>query len=73
MDNVAPIIDNVAAYLECLPLEAASVTWTSVIPLFEAFLRKILPLIQTENGVDGILRTMSCLLRLPGISGFKVI
>lgn len=61
-----------AVYLECLPLEAASVTWTSVIPLFEAFLRKILPLIQGGTGVVGILRTMACLLRLPGIAAFKV-
>lgn len=72
MDTVAPIVDNVAVYLECLPLEAASVTWSSVIPLFETFLRKILPMVQNGNGMEGILRTMSCLLRLPGIAAFKV-
>ncbi|OXA59651.1 Protein unc-79 [Folsomia candida] len=73
MDTVAHVIENMAVYLECLPLEAASVTWTSVIPLFEAFLRKILPLIQGGTGVVGILRTMACLLRLPGIAAFKSI
>lgn len=72
MDTVAPIIDNIATYMECLPLEAASATWSAVIPLSEAFLRKILPLMQNMTGIDGILRTMACLMRLPGISAFKV-
>ncbi|CAG7837387.1 unnamed protein product [Allacma fusca] len=71
MDTVTPVIENIAIYLECLPLEAASSTWTSVIPLAETFLRKILPFIQPPNGVDGMLRMMSCMLRLPGISAFK--
>lgn len=72
MDTVAPIIDNIATYMECLPLEAASATWSAVIPLSEAFLRKVLPLMQNLTGMDGILRTMACLMRLPGISAFKV-
>ncbi|ODN04336.1 Protein unc-79 [Orchesella cincta] len=73
MDTVAPIIENLATYMECLPLEAASATWSAVIPLSEAFLRKIMPLMQNLTGVDGILRTMACLMRLPGISAFKSI
>jgi len=73
MENVGPIIENVATYLECLPLEAASATWSAVIPLCEAFFRRVTPLLQSpEDGIDGIMRTMACLLRLPGISSFKV-
>lgn len=72
MDSTNPVIENVAVYLECLPLEAASSTWSVVIPLCETFLRKIVPLIQPPHGTDGLLRMMAYIMRLPGISAYKV-
>ena len=72
VETLVPIIDNVAAYLECLPLEAASPTWSAVIPQCDIFLRKLIVSLPVLGGVDGLLRTMACLMRLPGISAFKV-
>jgi len=71
-EALVPIIENVATYLECLPLEAASPTWSQVIPQCDIFLRKLIPYLPGMGSVDGLIRTMTCLMKLPGISAFKV-
>ena len=40
--TITPVLlSNMAAYLECIPVETSSVTWAPILPLFEAFFRRL--------------------------------
>uniref|UniRef100_T1JB25 Protein unc-79 homolog n=1 Tax=Strigamia maritima TaxID=126957 RepID=T1JB25_STRMM len=72
-ENIQQIMYNVATYMECLPLEAASSTWATIIPQFDAFFRKLYLIIPgLPLHIHPTLKIIGSILKIPGLNAFKV-
>lgn len=76
MDILPTVLQNMACYLNCLPLEAAlgisTQMWTSVLQQLEIFYRKIIFLLNLMEDITPLLKIMSSVFKIPLISQFKV-
>lgn len=81
MDSLPLILHNMVCYLDCLPLEAglgggvpgaASASWSALLTQLELLFRRIVLHINTMEHTGSLLRTMIAVLKIPGISQFKV-
>lgn len=70
------ILQNMACYLECLPLEAAAgpttSTWSAVLQQLEILYRRILLLLNTIDDIAPLLKIMICVFKIPTVSQHKV-
>jgi hypothetical protein len=70
------VLPNMACYLDCLPLEAGlgpgSTTWSALLTQLEIFFRRLVFLVSTIDDVEPLLRIMVSVLKVPGISAYKV-
>ncbi|KAI5736841.1 hypothetical protein M8J76_007669 [Diaphorina citri] len=71
-DNVVTIIDNIACYMDFLPIEAGlgsgSISWASVLTQLDIFFRSIIPIISTFDNLTPFFRIMISILRVPTVS-----
>jgi hypothetical protein len=70
------VLPNMACYLDCLPLETglgpASTTWSALLTQLEVLFRRLVLLLSTVDDVEPLLRIMVSVLKVPGISAYKV-
>jgi hypothetical protein len=70
------VLPNMACYLDCLPLEAglgpASITWSALLTQLEILFRRLVLLLPILDDVEPLLRIMVSVLKVPGISAYKV-
>lgn len=71
-DNLITIIDNIACYMDFLPIEVTSLgmgsaSWQSVLTQLETFFRGIISIIGNFENVTPIFRIMISILRVPAV------
>ncbi|KAL1492637.1 hypothetical protein ABEB36_010867 [Hypothenemus hampei] len=75
IDMMPTILSNMAAYLNCLPLENAlgpsTPIWSTVLQQLEIIYRKLIFLLNTLDDVNPLLSIMASILKLPIIAQFK--
>ncbi|XP_072402043.1 protein unc-79 homolog isoform X3 [Diabrotica undecimpunctata] len=75
VDILPTILQNMACYLNCLPLEvalgASTPMWGTVLQQVEILYRKLLFLLNTMDDIIPLLKIMSSLFKIPLISQFK--
>lgn len=74
--NTLPIIlENIACYLNCLPLEAAlglsSPLWGNVLQQLENFYRRIVFVLSTLDNITPLLKIMITVFKIPMISQYR--
>lgn len=76
IDILPTILQNMACYLNCLPLEAAlgpnAPTWSTVLQQIEILYRKIILLMNMLDDITPLLKIMSSVFKTPLISQFRV-
>ncbi|XP_056646981.1 protein unc-79 homolog isoform X3 [Diorhabda sublineata] len=75
VDILPTILQNMACYFNCLPLEvalgASTPMWGTVLQQVEILYRKLIFLLNTMEDVTPLLKIMSSLFKIPLISQFK--
>ena len=76
-DNLTHLLSNVACYMECVGIESGggtigSILSPSLVPLFDAFLRKVVLCVAALGDLDSVLRVLVAVLRIPGVVAHKV-
>lgn len=75
VDILPTILQNMACYLNCLPLEvalgASTPMWGTVLQQVEVLYRKLVFLLNTMEDLLPLLKIMSSLFKIPLISQFK--
>lgn len=67
------ILDNVATYLDCLPLESSLPPWPTFLQQLDLFLRKLLlTLTPGPIQLNSVLQIILCAMKLPVIKEAKV-
>ncbi|XP_031427437.1 protein unc-79 homolog isoform X4 [Clupea harengus] len=61
-------LENIAAYMEALPMDVPSNLWTSICSHFQTFLTKLPAVLPLKCPLDSALRVMICLLKIPATS-----
>ncbi|XP_041949366.1 protein unc-79 homolog isoform X2 [Alosa sapidissima] len=61
-------LENIAAYMEALPMDVPSNLWTSICSHFQAFLTKLPAVLPLKCPLDSAIRVMVCLLKIPATS-----
>lgn len=74
--NTLPIIlENIACYLNCLPLEAAlglsSPLWGNVLQQLENFYRRIIFVLNTLDNITPLIKIMITIFKMPMISQYR--
>lgn len=74
--NTLPIIlENIACYLNCLPLEAAlgpsSPLWSNVLQQLENFYRRIIFVLNTLDNISPLLKIMITVFKIPMVSQYR--
>uniref|UniRef100_A0A1I8HTN4 RAP domain-containing protein n=1 Tax=Macrostomum lignano TaxID=282301 RepID=A0A1I8HTN4_9PLAT len=76
-DSLAQLMENVSAYLECLPTEpAASASWSTLLERVDIFLRRLapcLPVSSAQFNHECVFRILHCLFRSPVINNHKTV
>lgn len=76
IDILPTVLDNMACYMNCLPLEAAlgpnTPMWSTVLQQLEIFFRKIILLLNILDYISPLLNIMASVFKTPLISQFKV-
>lgn len=77
-DNLTHLLSNVACYMECVGIESGggsigSILSPSLVPLFDAFLRKVVLCVAALGDLDSVLRVLVAVLRIPGVVAHKSI
>ncbi|XP_017778696.1 PREDICTED: protein unc-79 homolog [Nicrophorus vespilloides] len=75
VESMPIILENMACYLDCLPLEAAlgptSPIWNNVLQQLEILFRKLILLLNTVEDIMPLLRIMITIFKIPVISQYK--
>ncbi|CAM1320186.1 UNC79 (predicted) [Pycnogonum litorale] len=71
--KIHQILDNVAEYLEHLPLESCGSIWCNLLPQFESFFRKLMLSIPQSVENHAALRIVCSLLKVSAINSCKSI
>nr|XP_023011875.1 protein unc-79 homolog isoform X2 [Leptinotarsa decemlineata] len=75
VDILPTILQNMACYLNCLPLEAAlggsTPIWGTVLQQLELLYRKLIFLLNTLDDMTPLLKIMSSVFKIPLIAQFK--
>lgn len=75
VDTLPTIVENMAAYLDCLPLESGLGTvtplWNTLLSQLEILFRRIVFFLSSFEDLVPLLRIMISILRIPCINQFK--
>lgn len=74
--NVLPtVLENMACYLECLPVEAmaspTSSTWSTILQQLETLCRRIVFMLNAIDDVTAVLKIIISIFKVPTISQHK--
>lgn len=73
--NLPTVLENIACYLECLPVEATSSptssTWGNVLQQLEIIYRKIVFMLNTIDDITALLKIIISIFKVPTISQHK--
>ncbi|XP_066523428.1 protein unc-79 homolog isoform X2 [Hoplias malabaricus] len=58
-------LDNIASFLEALPMDSPSNLWTTICNQFQTFLTKLPAVLPLKYPLDSSLRIIICLLKIP--------
>lgn len=76
IDILPTILQNMACYLNCLPLETAlgptAQLWGTVLQQLEIFYRRMVFLLSAMEDITPLLETITSIFKIPLISQFKV-
>ncbi|XP_010157282.1 PREDICTED: protein unc-79 homolog, partial [Eurypyga helias] len=64
-------LDNIAAFMEALPMDSPSNLWTTISNQFQTFLTKLPCVLPLKCSLDSSLRIMICLLKIPTTSATR--
>nr|XP_045612898.1 protein unc-79 homolog isoform X4 [Procambarus clarkii] len=70
-ENLAHLLGNVASYMECVGQDGGGGLSSSLVPLFDTFLRKVLLCINVMTDLNPVLRILVAILKIPGVSSHK--
>ncbi|XP_069937362.1 protein unc-79 homolog isoform X2 [Cherax quadricarinatus] len=66
-ENLAHLLGNVASYMECVGQDGGGGLSSSLVPLFDTFLRKVLLCINVMVDLNPVLRLLVAVLKIPGV------
>ncbi|KAM4664558.1 LOW QUALITY PROTEIN: protein unc-79 homolog [Discoglossus pictus] len=58
-------LDNIATFMEALPMDSPSNLWTTICNQFQTFITKLPSVLPLKCSLDSSLRIMICLLKIP--------
>ncbi|XP_028827164.1 protein unc-79 homolog isoform X3 [Denticeps clupeoides] len=58
-------LDNIASFMEALPMDSPSNLWTTICNQFQTFLTKLPSVLPLKCALDSALRVIICLLKIP--------
>ncbi|KAI5618876.1 protein unc-79-like, partial [Silurus asotus] len=64
-------LDNIATFMEALPMDSPSNLWTTICNQFQTFLTKIPAVLPLKYPLDSSLRIIICLLKIPTTSATR--
>ncbi|NXW44069.1 UNC79 protein, partial [Nyctiprogne leucopyga] len=64
-------LENIAAFMEALPMDSPSNLWTTISNQFQTFLTKLPCVLPLKCSLDSSLRIMICLLKIPTTSATR--
>uniref|UniRef100_A0A4W3HGP9 Unc-79 homolog, NALCN channel complex subunit n=1 Tax=Callorhinchus milii TaxID=7868 RepID=A0A4W3HGP9_CALMI len=64
-------LDNIATYMEALPMDSPSTLWTTICNQLQTFLTKLPCILPLKCCLDSSLRIMICLLKIPTINATR--
>lgn len=72
-EQLPTILRNMAAYLECLPTDAAPAqAWNNLLTHFDPFLHRLATVLASPLDMGPVMRIITALLKCPVIMNFKV-
>uniref|UniRef100_A0A1A7YAR5 Unc-79 homolog n=1 Tax=Iconisemion striatum TaxID=60296 RepID=A0A1A7YAR5_9TELE len=64
-------LDNIASFMEALPMDSPSNLWTTICNQFQTFLTKLPSVLPLKCPMDSSLRIIICLLKIPTINATR--
>ncbi|KAG7466303.1 hypothetical protein MATL_G00163420 [Megalops atlanticus] len=64
-------LDNIATFMEALPMDSPSNLWTTICNQFQTFLTKLPSVLPLKCPLDSSLRIIICLLKIPATSATR--
>lgn len=64
-------LDNIATFMEALPMDSPSNLWTTICNQFQTFLTKLPSVLPLKCPMDSSLRIIICLLKIPTINATR--
>ncbi|KAM9466038.1 protein unc-79 homolog isoform 1-T1 [Clarias gariepinus] len=64
-------LDNIASFMEALPMDSPSNLWTTICNQFQTFLTKLPAVLPLKYPLDSSLRIIICLLKIPTTSATR--
>ncbi|XP_070402862.1 protein unc-79 homolog isoform X3 [Nothobranchius furzeri] len=64
-------LDNIASFMEALPMDSPSNLWTTICNQFQTFLTKLPSVLPLKCPMDSSLRMIICLLKIPTINATR--
>nr|XP_033809162.1 protein unc-79 homolog [Geotrypetes seraphini] len=64
-------LENIATFMEALPMDSPSNLWTTICNQFQTFFAKLPCVLPLKCSLDSSLRLMICLLKIPTTSGTR--
>lgn len=71
-ENLSHLLGNVATYMECVGQDGGGGLSSSLVPLFDTFLRKVFLCISSLTEMNHVLRILVAILKIPGVPAHKV-
>lgn len=71
-ENLTHLLGNVASYMEGVIHDGGGGLSSSLVPLFDTFLRKVLLCVSELPDLNPVLRVIVATLKIPGVSAHKV-
>lgn len=76
IEQLPTILNNIACYLDCLPLEAGlgpgAVTWYGLVIQFEGLFRRLVLILPAIHDLTPLLQIMISILKVPSMQQSKV-
>ncbi|XP_045144020.1 protein unc-79 homolog isoform X3 [Echinops telfairi] len=64
-------LENIAAFMEALPMDSPSSLWTTISNQFQTFFAKLPSVLPLKCSLDSSLRIMICLLKIPSVNATR--
>ncbi|XP_064622108.1 protein unc-79 homolog isoform X4 [Lineus longissimus] len=70
-ENIMLLLENLAAYMDCLTLETPNTLWPNILAHFDAFFRKLPAVLPNPCDMAAVIKIMISVFKIPGLSQFK--